>query len=63
MMYDFLDMLLNLVYPYFIEDFCIEVHETTRRQRSGGSWLIASPGKEFARLFLEKPFTKVGLVD
>jgi hypothetical protein len=34
-----------------------------RRQRSGGSWFEASPGKQFARSYLEKPFTKIGLAE
>jgi hypothetical protein len=32
-------------------------------QRLGGSWFKASPGKKFKRPFLEKPFTKIGLVE
>jgi hypothetical protein len=32
------------------------------RQRSGGSWFKASPGKEFLRSYLEKTHHKKGLV-
>jgi hypothetical protein len=34
-----------------------------RRQRSGGSRFKASPGRQFSRPYLEKPFTKKGLVE
>jgi hypothetical protein len=34
-----------------------------KRQKSGGSWFEASPGKWFARPYLGKPFTKIGLVE
>jgi hypothetical protein len=27
MVYDLFDILLNLIFQYFIEDFCIEVHK------------------------------------
>jgi hypothetical protein len=38
----------------------------SRRQRSGGWWFEASPGKQFARLYLKKKkkkITKIGLVE
>jgi hypothetical protein len=34
-----------------------------RRQRSGGPKFEASPGKKFTRPYLEKLFTKIGLVE
>jgi hypothetical protein len=39
------------------------VSQLLRRQRSVASRFKASPGKKFSRPYLEKPFTKIGLVE